>query len=219
MVKESELWPKVEKFVKSHFGCFVTEIDKGLMEFGKPDVAGVKRFIKDEGSTNEVIVVEVKNGSSGFCKKVGQALGYSIFAHRCYLAVYFKNREKFSEDQKSLANKLGVGLIEIRKNCREILTSPFHEPMEHFLLPFIDKLGVAKCVICNNFFEIKSQVLCREDSIESRNKSLQKAINKDKSYKYFLFNLANEIMDKRSYVYTSRCICSDCIKLFGKGMS
>jgi len=207
-MKESKLWPIVEKFTKQHFRCFKTGINKGLQNFGTVDIIGIKRIIKDVGSSNEIIAIEVKTESSKFCKKVGQALGYSIFANRCYLAVYFNGKDKFTDDQKNIANKLGVGLIEIRgKKCKEVLTSPYYQTLESLSLPFIWRLHIVKCQICNIFFDVKNL---------SRN--FTKSVNNDKSYVYWLENLSKELKeDKRTQIYQRRYICSDCIKLFDNG--
>lgn len=78
-----------------------------------------------------MISVEVKLSARNFGKIVGQALGYSLFAHRCYLAA----KASFSEEQKELANSLGVGLIELQKKynawtCVQVSTSA-NLPLTH----------------------------------------------------------------------------------------
>lgn len=202
-MKEKKLWQIVEKFAKKHFkNCFASGVNKGLREFGKPDVICVSRILKDEGVTNEVISIEVKRGAYSFCKIIGQVLGYSVFSHRCYLAVEFDGSEKFTDEQKQIANKLGVGLIEIRnRKCKEVVTSHLFNPLEHMVSALLWKLEVAKCVLCGTYFKAG----------DAKSK-IKNAIDKKAPYVYWLVNLSEEIKEKRKGVYIRRYVCSDCVQ-------
>jgi hypothetical protein len=157
-MKEKTLYPVVERFSRQHFDCFSSKTYAGLRGFGVVDVVCAKRIVSDLNQTNELISIEVKTSTRNYCKIIGQALGYSIFSHRCYLAVPFKKDKGFSREQKTVANKLGVGLIEIhvskqRSNCREVLTSSYFQPQEDILHKFLHRLSLVECVICKNWFD------------------------------------------------------------------
>jgi len=98
---ESVLYPSVEKLLRSDaFGCFKTGQRVGTLFVGIADVVGVREIGVDVRGDIEVIAAEVKTSSSQFGKNLGQALGYSLFAHKCYLAVRFKDDQHFSLEQK-----------------------------------------------------------------------------------------------------------------------
>jgi len=110
---------------------------------GIRDVGG--RFCGDI----EVITIEVKTSRYNFAKSLGQALGYSLFAHKCYLAILLRYSERYSPEEKEMASQLGFGLIEIRTGkCTEILTSAPHRPINTLLLRALDSVDYGKCSIC-----------------------------------------------------------------------
>ncbi len=124
---------------------------------GAADVLGVKDIGGVLSSDFEVVAVEVKKTKASFGKSLGQALGYSLFSHKCYLAIPSKkNEELFSIDDREIASHLGVGLIEIdvsEDQCYEIVTSKPHKPIETILFHTLNNLGLIKCSICGTLKE------------------------------------------------------------------
>ena len=58
----------------------------------------------------------------------------------------------FEEEQIELANRLGIGLLEIgKKRCKEILSSKYHHPDTFQRLWLLANLGVYRCSICGTF--------------------------------------------------------------------
>jgi len=128
--KERTLYPLIKRFLQKEVGCFKVDIKKGSQDLGQVDVIGVKSIGKELTNDFEVIVVEVKTDLNRFGIKIGQTLGYSVFANRCYLAVdgLFNT---FKEENKDFATQLRVGLIEVGKlNCKEIISAPILIPSE-----------------------------------------------------------------------------------------
>lgn len=144
--------------MRNNFKCFAVSQKIGPQQVGFADIFGVRDIGGRYCGEVEAIAVEVKLGTSNFGKLLGQALGYSLFAHKCYLAVSFsRNSDGFSIEQREMANKLGVGLMEIRPNrrtwkCKEVLSSKQHSPVQVLLLKSLDNLGYNKCSICDSIF-------------------------------------------------------------------
>ena len=213
-MKEKSLYPYVEKFLKSErFGCFMTVQKAGTSFVGIADVLGVRDVGGDMRGDIEVIAVEVKRSCSNFGKILGQAVGYSLFAHKCYPAVPFKNNLGFSIEQKELATRLGVGLLEIRKyhgawRCFEILTSANHNPHGHQLETLLRRgFKLARCALCGVFTDISN-----------RSESWDEALEKNKPYliwrkpdRKLLFSRRKKGDWRRLY------ICSDCVKELWEG--
>ena len=128
------------------------------MFVGIADVVGVRDVGGDARGDVEVISVEVKLTARNFGKIVGQALGYSLLAHRCYLAA----RTTFSEEQKELANRLGVGLIEIQKkynrwSCVQVQSSANFVPHPHQMETLLRRgFGLARCTVCGIFSDVSN---------------------------------------------------------------
>ena len=85
MSRERELYPKVEKFLVYIFGCSRTKINTGT-KYGHIDVLGLRERRSDFASQTELVAVEVKRGGTRFLNWIGQAVAYSLYAHRVYLA-------------------------------------------------------------------------------------------------------------------------------------
>jgi len=75
-----------------------------------------------------------------------QALGYSTFAHRCYLAMPIE----FTEEDKDYARKIGVGLLRIMKNrVSEVLPAELKTPNETMMIWFLRRSPwIEKCMVC-----------------------------------------------------------------------
>src|SRR5437764_15255149 len=82
---ENTLYPYVERWLKRHFLCFRTAINKGLRH-SRIDVVGVRDIGGDLSGDVETIAVEVKRGLFPFATASGQTLGYNVYANRVYLA-------------------------------------------------------------------------------------------------------------------------------------
>jgi hypothetical protein len=152
-LKEEKLYPIVESFLRNDKECFITKRKTGTAIVGQVDVVGVRDVGGDLSGDIEIITVEVKEDIDSFGNSLGQALGYSIFGHKCYLAVKFKKRG-FTSEQIQLANWLGVGLLKINNdNCEEVLTSQPHVPNNYHVLNILYNMGLVKCCICGTFVE------------------------------------------------------------------
>ncbi|MGA2854101.1 MAG: hypothetical protein ABSE90_08230, partial [Verrucomicrobiota bacterium] len=132
------------------FGCQWVGCRKGSEDVGQVDVFGVRTFRERFSNRYLIIGVEVKPKTFHFGKKLGQALGYSLFAHKVYLAC----KEEFTVTQVELASKLGAGLIQIKKKsgCAEVLGSRMFEPDKEKMLKLMMKLGLGECVLCGSVF-------------------------------------------------------------------
>lgn len=151
-IKEKNLYPIVERWMRRHFRCFATAINKGT-GYSRIDVFGVKDSGGDLSGEVETISVEVKKGSEPFATASGQALGYRVYANRVYLAD--ARDAEFSADEINIASNLGIGLIQIRGGkCREILSSPHYTPISKFNLTLLENIGLGKCQLCGCFFRL-----------------------------------------------------------------
>ena len=124
------------------------------------DVAGVRNIGNKYFDQVEVAVIEVKDKPITL-RGIQQAYGYSLFAHKCYLATPFE----ISEEQKDNAHEFGVGLlhmdVERKQNgslsglqgpfyCIEEVLSPQRSvpKSEAEMTKFLDTLSIKRCSIC-----------------------------------------------------------------------
>ena len=172
---EEDLYPKVVEFLEKEKRCLASRKKLGHSYVGEADVFGIKDI---GGKFNASIIgyaIEVKETTGSFGKHIGQALGYSLFSHRCYLAVH----KKFKEEHIEMANRLGVGLIEIKEDkCEEILTAQHHEPIEDLFLQVVYRLGYVKCKMCGEFFK-KVKRSCKSPSKVESGRFYYSKIEKD----------------------------------------
>ncbi len=216
---ESKLYKTIESFAAEYFGCRTVKQQVGT-KFGKVDVVGLKENHGDLESMSEIIAIEVKEEKASFLQAVGQTCAYSIYAHRCYLAFKKRNTNEFTYDEIDIADQLGVGLIEVKSNtCNVISTSKLFSPQERYVLQILKKLGYFKCVLCRGTYHMKdiSDVSSRKIYLEddpSYYGKLKKAIETRKNVRYHLFELPQILEDDRKYVYDKRFICKDCISIF-----
>src|ERR1051325_6870721 len=103
---ENTFYPFVEGWLKKHFGCFKTAVNKGLRH-GRIDITGVRDVGGDLSGAIETIGVEVKRGSFPFANACGQTLGYNVYVNRAYLADV--RQEGFTPDEIHIASHLGIG--------------------------------------------------------------------------------------------------------------
>jgi hypothetical protein len=218
--RESDLYPIVERWVKSHFLCFKTALTKGL-RYSMVDVIGIRDIGGELSGEIQTIAVEVKRKGSPFATTTGQTLGYNVYANRVYLA---EERDKpFSLDERDIASHLGVGLIQIRNSkCHEILTSPFYTPINRLNLLLLETLGLGRCQFCASFFDIGDtkdhwrNMIRGEDPAED----VRKAIKVAKGLMYWNQAVADR---KRKIGVTKaekgssmerRFICPECVQGF-----
>jgi len=132
---------------------------KNLGAKARADVAGVKNVGNELIDKVEIAVVEVKDRPIKL-RLIEQAYGYSIYAHKCYLATTYG----IVEENKSLAHNFGIGLLEIdSKNSekikffgmdinyykvKEVLSPQLMEPNEAEMLKFLHTLSIVRCSIC-----------------------------------------------------------------------
>jgi hypothetical protein len=212
---EKAAYPVVEKWLRKHFLCFQTAVNKGL-KHGRADVIGIRDVGGDLTGDIETIVIEVKRGLDPFATASGQTLGYNVVANRVYLADVRPN--EFTPDELQIASHLGIGLIQIRnRKCTEILSSPFYSPIRRFNFELLGKLGLGKCQMCGSFF--------RTGTIEKTfanlaRENLRKAIRERKGVVFWNEEVA-ERKDKlgirsssQDVIWDRRYICPDCIDRF-----
>ena len=110
------------------------------------DVIGIKDVGKDYSNEIEIVAVEVKDRKRAKVRYMTQALGYSTFAHRCYLAMPMK----FTEEDKDYARKIGVGLLRIVKGrVEEVLPAELKTPNESMMIWFLRRSPwIVKCMLC-----------------------------------------------------------------------
>lgn len=157
MLPEKQYYPAVEKFIQEKYNCIKTGINKGNLALGLVDIIGIYEISSEFYTDVEIIVTEVKTTTSSFGKLLGQALGYSIFGERCYLAITFEENKSFTQDQEFMANHLGVGLIRISVNKEYkpikskidiILSSKKFDPILSLKQNLLFSNGIVKCSLC-----------------------------------------------------------------------
>lgn len=113
------------------------------------DVVGIKDVGKNYSNEIEIAAVEVKDRKRAKVRYMTQALGYSSFAHRCYLAM----PTGFTEEDKDYARKLGVGLLEIHGDqVKEVLSAELKSPNETMMIWFLRRSPwIVRCMLCGCF--------------------------------------------------------------------
>jgi hypothetical protein len=192
-----------ENFLKRKQECFVTRINTGIKYVGRVDAIGIRDIGGISCGDIEIIAVEVKPKKRNIINQLGQALGYSLIAHKCYLAVNFKHRESFTQEDKFLASRLGVGLLEIRgKGIKEALSAPKHEPVENLVRELLWNLNVVKCNICGTF-------------VKGAHKKAFRLINAFNKEKVFMWNTPVEhrkiLFPKESGNFKWASTCPACV--------
>jgi hypothetical protein len=171
----------------------------------------------------EVIACEVKD-KEPFLKSAGQALGYSVMAHRCYLAT----DEEFTRHQRDIAAHLGIGLISIRggkrPKCTEIQSAPRKEPVALMAAELIEQLGYAACCLCQSYFRVSDKKSAKMTSslvLREGNKGLWDAYEDEKGFVYWIEYLRSRRKDSRSknlragWLRDRRYVCGDCVLVLG----
>lgn len=214
---EASLYPLVERWMRKHFGCFRSGRNVGL-KYSRVDVLGVRDVGGTLSGEIETICIGVKRGTEPFATASGQALGYSIYANKVYLAD--QRAQEFKPAEVNIASRLGIGLIQITgSKCREILSSRSHDPLPGLASELLLKLALGKCEFYGTFFET-GEPRGNWLSNVSRN-SLGLAINKEKGLVFWLYAFGER---KRTIGNThgvegypanfeKRFICPECVQI------
>ncbi len=213
-MKESELYERVEKWMKGHFRCFATATNTGLA-YSRPDVTGVRDIGGDLSGEVESIIIEVKRGDSQpFATASGQALGYRVYANRVYLAE--ARARPFDENEIQIASHLGIGLIWIKgRGCTEVLSSPSYTPITRLNRLLLEKLALGHCQLCGSVFRIGEEPK-KKFSRMTREK-IDKAIELERGVMFW----NREVADRKRRLgirnsaeektFERRFICPDCV--------
>jgi hypothetical protein len=166
----------------------------------------------DLSSEVESIAVEVKRGTEPFGTASGQALGYRIFVNRVYLA----DTKPFDLDKISVANHLGIGLIQIKgKGCSEVLSSPYYRPMARLNLALMECLALGNCQVCGSMFNIGDRK--NNKFINLARENLKRACEKEKGLMFWNREVGSRkrrlgVRDSEDgSTFERRFICPDCI--------
>lgn len=220
MSREDELYPVVATFLEDAFGCGSTKINTGT-KYGHIDVLGLRERRSDFSSQTELLAIEVKRGGTRFLNFIGQAVSYSLYAHRVYLAWEKEKGGGFSQEEISIASKFGVGLLSISSKGKISLVSSSAEfaPERHHLLQAVNKLDHFECTLCRSFYPKESSVQINPRGAinieeEKYAGNLLKAVTSRRPALYYLFQLAEARGDKRVYTHDTRYICKDCCSIF-----
>lgn len=213
-IKESTLYPIVEKWLSEYHRCFKTAKNKGL-KYTKIDVIGIRDVGGELSGEIETIAIEVKKESEPFAKACGQTLGYKVYANRIYLAVL--KEEHFNDVEIRIASHLGIGLILIQnKTCNEILSSPYYNPMMELNFSLLERLALGKCQLCGSFFEIGNFEKNRHSNLTGEN--IEKALSKERGIMFWNREVADRKLKmgigrkKDDKPYERRFICPDCLE-------
>lgn len=220
MPRETSLYKRVEQFARDSLGCQFAKQQVGT-RLGKIDIAGVRELRGDYESDAEVIAIEVKEERAAFLNAIGQAVAYSIYAHRCYLAVRRRRGNSFTDEERQVATQFGVGLIHIGSNTLSVpVTSRRFSPENRNVLQIVHRLGLFRCSLCRAVYEdvdrsdINQSGQISLDSNPAYRGQLAKILQKGKHARYYLYNLHEQRDDARRYVYDMRYLCQDCVSVF-----
>ena len=200
-MQESRLYPIVAKFVKDKLGCFYVRDKPTVTTHGAVDVVGLRQSSGKYGGSAEVIAVEVKDTTSRLLNAAGQAVGYSVMADRCYLAI---RGIKVGDTERELVAQLNVGLIWIGSHgkCEILLTSPQYQPLRAQRLTLIRKLGFVECALCRT-------LRLRNEMMKPTKNALKVAARDRQGFRYLL--TVDHGGDKNAA--ERRYVCRDCVQV------
>jgi hypothetical protein len=212
-VGERRLYGRVRQFVRIQLGCSVVGEDKGT-DYGRIDVVGIREIEGDLASNFEIIGVEVKEEGDKFLNSAGQAKGYSIYANRCYLA----QEGRFAQEEVEIARVLGIGLIDVNRDIREVLSSPIHSPSPVWQRKILSRLGQAVCTVCGTIFPDDRVIRGTRSSHLVLSRALDRAGKSGNPLLYYLYDYnTRHKSDTRELVHQRRYVCKDCVQaLFNK---
>ena len=218
---EKELYEPVSAFMRGRMGCKATKINTGT-RFGQIDVLAIRTRTSDFASNDEVIAVEVKKGGTRFLNFLAQALSYSLYAHRVYLAWQRTSGAGYTQEEIDIASHFGVGLLEIDESERVALisSSSKFQPERQYLMQAVQKLQYFECSICRSVYPIEKLIELNQpgeddlaDDPNYRGR-LADAISQRRSSVYYLFELSKDRGDSRTQVWDRRYLCKECSSIF-----
>ena len=175
---ERTLYPVVEQWLKRHFACFRTAVNKGLRH-SRIDIIGVRDTGGDLSGEVETIAIEVKRGSFPFANVCGQTLGYNVYANRVYSADL--RVKPFTHTELHIASHLGIGLIQIKAaKCIEVISSPVYKPMQRLDLQLLEALRLGRCQLCDSIFNIGDPDGCSRRFSNLARENFRKALSAEK---------------------------------------
>jgi hypothetical protein len=181
------------------------------------DVLGVRDVGGILSGEIEVVCIEVKRGTEAFATASGQALGYSVYANRVYLADF--REDGFKPAELEIASHLRIGLIRLsERRCEEVLSSPFHNPIPRMSLELIARLALAKCQFCGTVFECGRDRKSRFSNVTKENIAL--AASKNKGLVFWLRALSDRKKalgigrGEDGFTVEKRFVCPECIQHF-----
>jgi hypothetical protein len=120
------------------------------------DVAGVKNVGTQYEDEIEVVSIEVRDKDKLAYRNMQDAYAYSRCSHKCYLAT----TAELSDEDKRVAEKLGIGLIKLTENRppKEVKTPRLMDPDYSQMMLFLNRLEIARCAVCGCFFETWSEL-------------------------------------------------------------
>lgn len=215
---ESELYPLLRKWMVRQFRCFKSGINVGL-QYSRADVLGIRDVGGSLSGDIESLVIEVKRGTQPFATASGQAFGYKVYANRIYLAD--ERQHGFTHSELDIASHLGIGLIQVRGNiCREVLSSPNHQPIVRMSLELIERLALGQCQFCGTFFDIGKSKDNRFSGLTRRNVTAANELGKG----LIFWNQALADRKRRlgirqtkvGWSHERRFVCAECVEtIFG----
>lgn len=215
---EADLYPVVERWMRRRFHCFKSAINVGL-RYSRVDVLGVRDIGGSLTGEIETIAIEVKRHPGLFATSSGQALGYRVYVNRLYLAAVTETGFKPSELE--IASHLGIGLVQIRgSQCREVLSSPNHNPITRMAMELVECMALGKCRLCGTFFDIGEAEKGGNRFSKVTRENFPKALDAEKGMMFWNRQLAerkNKLgikVTKNDATHERRFICPDCVCYF-----
>ena len=221
MPNERDLYPHVVAFLQKEFSCISTKVNTGT-RYAHIDVLGLRERRSDFATSTELLAVEVKQGGTRLLNFIGQALAYSLYANRIYLAWQKKNGQSITKEEIDISSKFGVGLLHISKTAKISLISSSLEftPERHHFLQALDKLAYFECTMCRATYPKERMIQVNQPGpIEPASNpeylgNFQRAVRARRPALFYLFQLAEIRQDERVYTHDKRFICKDCCSIF-----
>ena len=150
---DESLYRVLRDYIHEELKCsIVGRKVEGEAASGIPDFLGIKDKRGVSDNKVEAVAVKLDVMKPSLDDAIGEVLGYSLFAHRCYLAVFGADSTRsLSGEDVNLARKLGVGLVEVdagKGKCREAVVSNYHEPLKPLGFENLKLLENYRCSIC-----------------------------------------------------------------------
>jgi hypothetical protein len=224
-LSEREAWLLKER------QCWHAVQDRGP-KIGRVDVAGVHRSQSDVRDSDDIYAVEVKEAKSGaFLNGAGQAKAYTVMADYAY----FARPSPFSAKETLIAERLGIGLLELRR--RKTLTSawavhialdaPRSNTDEGLKEELLAAMRCGSCRGCGRVFRT-DQKLDELGQVQEltghfggitkvlqRSGTLQAAAQQGKALAWYVEPSPD---DDRLYVYNRRYLCHTCVRELSKAL-